>query len=112
MEADKRERILPEAVRTLVEARTGDAVYVVGSDYTIVHWDRRMESLSRMLSEEVLGKPCYEAVMGEGENDRPLRWESSKRPISVRHSPLAGALWPILARKMAYPAHGGTDLLY
>ena len=72
MEADKRERTLPEAVRTLVEARTGDAVYVVGPDYTIVHWDRRMESLSGMLSEEALWKPCYEAVMGEGENGRPF----------------------------------------
>ena len=30
---------LPEAVRILTEARTGDAVYVVGPDYTIVYWD-------------------------------------------------------------------------
>jgi PAS domain S-box-containing protein len=58
---------LPEVVRSLIEARTGDAVYVVGPDYTIVHWDKRMESLSGVLSEEVLGKPCYEAVMGESE---------------------------------------------
>jgi PAS domain-containing protein len=58
---------LPEAVRTLPEARTGDAVYVVGPDYTIVHWDENMESLSGMLSDEALGKPCYEAVVGEAE---------------------------------------------
>lgn len=47
---------LPAAVGTLIEARTGDTVYVVGPDYRIVHWDHRMESLSGVLSEEVLGK--------------------------------------------------------
>ena len=72
MEADKQERSLPEAVKSLVEARTGDAVYIVGPDYTIVHWDQRMESLSGMLAEEALGKPCYEAVMGEGERGQPF----------------------------------------
>ena len=46
---------LPKAVRTLIEARTGDAVYVVGPDYTIVHWDAQMEFLSGVLSEEALG---------------------------------------------------------
>ena len=63
---ERLERELPEAVRTLVEARTGDAVYVVGPDYSIGHWDEQMESLSGVLSEEALGKPCYEAVMEEG----------------------------------------------
>ena len=46
---------LPKAVKTLIEARTGDAVYVVGPDYTIVHWDAQMEFLSGVLSEEALG---------------------------------------------------------
>jgi PAS domain S-box-containing protein len=59
-------------VRALTEVRTGDAVYVVGPDYTIVHWDERMESLSGMLSEKALGKRCYEAVMGEGEGGQPF----------------------------------------
>jgi len=63
---------LPEAVRTLIDARTGDAVYVVDPDYTIVHWDSRMESLTGALSEEALGKRCYEAVMGEGEGGEPF----------------------------------------
>src|SRR5215218_8893104 len=53
-------------------ARTGDAVYVVDPDYTIVHWDSRMESLTGALSEEALGKRCYEAVMGEGEGGEPF----------------------------------------
>jgi PAS domain-containing protein len=55
---------LPEAVKTLIEARTGDAVYVVGPEYSIVHWDEQMESLTGVLSEEAVGKLCYEAVMG------------------------------------------------
>lgn len=59
-------------MRALTEVRTGDAVYVVGPDYTIVHWDERMESLSGMLSEKDLGKRCYEAVMGEGEGGQPF----------------------------------------
>jgi PAS domain S-box-containing protein len=66
------DRELPEVVRTLLEARTGDAVYVVGPDYTIVHWDQNMEALSGVLSEEALGKPCYETVMGEGEGGQPF----------------------------------------
>ena len=31
-----------------------------------------MESLSGVLSEEALGKRCYEAVMGEGEGGEPF----------------------------------------
>ena len=56
----------------LIEARTGDAVYVVGPDYTIVHWDERMESLSGVLSKDALGKRCYEAVMGVSEGGEPF----------------------------------------
>ena len=73
MTTDRRsQQALPEAVKTLIEARTGDAVYVVGPDYTIVHWDQRMESLTEVLSQEALGKPCYETVMGEGEDGEPF----------------------------------------
>ena len=71
----KRERSaqeLPEAVKALIEARTGDAVYVVGPDYKIVHWDEQMESLTGVLSEEAAGKPCYAAVMGEREDGGPF----------------------------------------
>src|SRR3712207_8964363 len=46
---------LPEAVKNLIEARTGDAVYVVDPDYRIVHWDSRMESLTGALAQEALG---------------------------------------------------------
>ena len=73
MKTDQRStQELPKAVTALIEARTGDAVYVVGPDYTIVHWDQRMESLSGVLSEEALGKTCYETVVGETEGGKPF----------------------------------------
>src|SRR5215218_3215194 len=72
MDEDRQLRELPEAVKNLIEARTGDAVYVVDPDYRIVHWDSRMESLTGALSQEAVGKPCYEAVMGEREDGGPF----------------------------------------
>jgi PAS domain S-box-containing protein len=122
MEADKREQTLPEAVRTLVEARTGDAVYVVGNDYTIVHWDRRMESLSGMLSEEALGKPCYEAVMGEGENGHPfcahgysvMHLAQEGRPVSsyeMRIRTRAGRRW-VSASNLTIETEEGPYLVH
>lgn len=65
-------RDLPEAVRGIVEARTGDAVFVVGPDYRVAYWDEEMESLTGRLSEEVVGKRCYEVVVGEGEGGNPV----------------------------------------
>ncbi len=59
---------LPRAVEILTEARTADAVFVVDPDYRIVHWDSRAESLTGLLAEEMIGKPCYEALRGECED--------------------------------------------
>jgi PAS domain S-box-containing protein len=72
IDEDRQMRELPPAVRSLIEARTGDAVYVVDPDYRIVHWDSRMESLTGALAQEALGQPCYEAVMGEREDGGPF----------------------------------------
>src|SRR5215204_2378767 len=72
MDEDKQVRELPPAVKSLTEARTGDAVYVVDPDYKIVHWDSQMESLTGALSQEALGKTCYQAVMGEREDVGPF----------------------------------------
>lgn len=47
---------LLQAVKGFIEARTGDAVFVVGPDYRIVYWDSEAESLTGLLSEEVVGK--------------------------------------------------------
>jgi len=72
--ADSKEHIveLPQAVKSLIEARTGDAVFVVGPDYRIVYWDSEAESLTGLLSEEVVGKHCYEVVLGEREGGNPF----------------------------------------
>jgi hypothetical protein len=53
-----------------------------------------MESLSGVLSEEALGKPCYEAVMGESEGGEPL----CAHGCSVMH--LAQAHQPVSSYEM------------
>lgn len=92
---------LPGAVRAFIDARTGDAVYVVGPDYTIVHWDERMESLTQVLSEEALGKRCYEAVMGEREGGEPF----CAHGCSVMH--LARANRPVSSYEMKIKTRSG-----
>ena len=72
MDDDRQMRELPPAVRSLIEARTGDALYVVDPDYRIVQWDSHMESLTGVLAQEALEKPCYEAVMDEREGGGPF----------------------------------------
>jgi PAS domain S-box-containing protein len=67
MGVDKQARELPPAVRSLIEARTGDAVFIVGPDYRIVYWDELMESLTGTLSEEAVGRRCFGVVLGERE---------------------------------------------
>lgn len=63
---------LPRAVESLIEARTADALFVVDPEYCIVHWDARAESLTGLLAEEMVGKPCYEALQGECEGGNPF----------------------------------------
>ena len=92
---------LPEAVKNLIETRTGDAVYVVGPDYRIVYWDSRMESLTGVLSQEALQKPCYEAVMGEREDGEPF----CAHGCSVMHS--ARAHRPVSSFEMRIKTRSG-----
>ena len=56
----------PPAVEGLIGVRTADAVFVVDPEYRIVHWDARAESLTGFLAEEMLGRPFYEVVSGQG----------------------------------------------
>lgn len=63
---------LPQAVLNIVEARTADAVFVVGPDYNVVYWDERAESLAGFTAGEVVGKRCYEVVLGEREEGQPF----------------------------------------
>jgi PAS domain S-box-containing protein len=100
----KRERSaqeIPQAVKALIGARTGDAVYVVGPDYRIVHWDEQMESLTGVLSEEALGRPCYEAVLGEREGGGPF----CAHGCSVMH--LARAHRPVSSFEMRIRTRSG-----
>jgi hypothetical protein len=57
---------LPEAVKNLIEARTGDAVYVVGPDYRIVYWDSRWSRSPgcspRSLCKSLVTKPSWANV--------------------------------------------------
>ena len=81
---------LPPAVRNLLEARTGDAVFVVAPDYRIVYWDEEAEFLTGLSTEEMCGKRCYEAVLGEREGGEPfcsygcslMRLAQVGRPVS------------------------------
>lgn len=63
---------LPRAVRGLIEARTGDAVFVVAPDFRIVHWDEQTEFLTGLETQDVLGKRCYEVVLGQREGGAPF----------------------------------------
>ena len=101
MDEDKQVRELPLAVRSLTEARTGDAVYVVDPDYRIVHWDSRMESITGALAQEALGQPCYEAVMGEREDGGPF----CAQGCSLMH--LARAHRPVSAFEMRIKTRSG-----
>ena len=101
MDEDRQVRELPPAVRSLIEARTGDAVYVVDPDYRIVYWDSRMESLTGALSQEALGQPCYKAVMGEREDGGPF----CAHGCSVMH--LAQAHRPVSSFDMRIKTRSG-----
>ncbi|ABG05993.1 transcriptional regulator, LuxR family [Rubrobacter xylanophilus DSM 9941] len=63
---------LPAGVRKIVEARTGDAVFVIAPDYRVVYWDEKAEEITGLLSRDVLGRRCYEVVMGEREGGAPF----------------------------------------
>ena len=101
MDGDKQVQEFPEAVRTLIGARTGDALYVVGPDYTVVYWDPQMEALTGVLSEEALGKRCYEMVMGESESGQPF----CAHGCSVMH--LAQAHRPVSSYEMRIKTRSG-----
>jgi PAS domain S-box-containing protein len=102
MDEDKQVRELPPAVKSLTEARTGDAVYVVDPDYKIVHWDSQMESLTGALSQEALGKTCYQAVIGEREDGGPF----CAHGCSVMH--LAQAHRPVSSFEMRIKTRSGV----
>ncbi|WP_143527859.1 helix-turn-helix transcriptional regulator [Rubrobacter xylanophilus] len=72
MGAEDAIRELPAAVRRIVEARTGDAVFVIAPDYRVVYWDEKAEEITGLLADDVLGRRCYEVVLGEREGGAPF----------------------------------------
>ena len=101
--ADGKEHLtkLPPAVRSVMAARTGDAVFVVGPDLCIAYWDPQSESLTGVLSEEAVGKPCYEVVQGESEGGNPFCTHN----CSVMHLCQAGH--PVSSYDMRISTHSG-----
>ena len=63
---------LPEALECLTRVLTADAAFVVDPSYCLAHWDAGSESLTGYLAEEMIGKPCYEALSGEGQDGTPF----------------------------------------
>jgi PAS domain S-box-containing protein len=63
---------LPAALASLTRVLTADAVFVVDPEYRVAHWDVGAESLTGFLAEEMVGKPCYEVLSGEGEDGTPF----------------------------------------
>ena len=63
---------LPQTVQSLIEARTGDAVFVVAPDYSIAYWDEQAQFLTGFTAEEMVGRRCYEAILGERESGEPF----------------------------------------
>jgi PAS domain S-box-containing protein len=63
---------LPLAVEYLISARTSDAIFVVDPAYRIVHWDSRAETLTGLLSEEMVGRRCHEVLRAECEGGSRL----------------------------------------
>jgi PAS domain-containing protein len=80
---------LPPTVEGLIGARTTDAVFVVDPKYRIVHWDARAESLTGFLAEEVIGRPYYEVVSGQGaRTSGPVATVFRARPGARTRRPL------------------------
>src|SRR5215213_2401180 len=86
MDGNEQVRELPPAVGSVIEARTGDAVFVVDPEYRIIHWDGRMEALTGTLSEEAVGRRCFGVVLGEREDGVPF----CAHGCSVMHLAQAG----------------------
>lgn len=81
---------LPSAVRSFIQARTGDAVFVVDPGYQIVYWDEEAYFLTGFSAEHMVGRRCFEAVLGEREGGEPIctygcsimRLARTGRPVS------------------------------
>jgi DNA-binding CsgD family transcriptional regulator len=93
---------LPQTIRSFIEYRTGDAVFVVAPDFRIAYWDSRAEFLTSIRAENVVGRPCYEVVLGERENgERFCSWGCSVMRMSQEGR-------PVTSYDMMIPSPSGT----
>ncbi|MDX5893264.1 LuxR C-terminal-related transcriptional regulator [Rubrobacter radiotolerans] len=53
---------LPASVRSILQAKTGDAVFVVGPEGTILYWDVRAVLLTGIPARAVLGQSCQRVI--------------------------------------------------
>lgn len=96
---------LPQPIQRFVEYRTGDAMFIVAPDYRVVYWDTRTEFLTGTRAEDVLGKACYDVVLGERENGETfcswgcsvMRMSQEGRPVTsydmLVSAPTGGKRW-------------------
>ncbi len=114
---------LPQTVQSIIESRTGDAVFVVAPDYHIAYWDSQAEFFTGIKAEEAIGKPCYDVVIGEREGGERfcswgcsvMRMSQEGRPVSSydmrMRSPSGGRRWvnvstlSIASEEGAYVVH-------
>jgi PAS domain-containing protein len=82
---------LPNSLMFLLQTRTAEAIFVVDPDYRIVYWEARAESLTGLLSEETIGKPCQEVLGGECEAGRSGIQDRGFRRSGGRYSSWCGS---------------------
>lgn len=114
---------LPGVVQTFAEARTGDAVFVIGPDGRVVYWDTRSEFFTGIRAEDALYKPCHEVMLGERENGERLctggcsvlRMSREGRPVNSYDvfikSPSGGRRWVNMST-LSLDCEEGTYLVH
>ncbi|MGF1472726.1 MAG: LuxR C-terminal-related transcriptional regulator [Rubrobacteraceae bacterium] len=114
---------LPRAIQTIIESRTGDAVFVVAPDYRIAYWDSRSEFFTGIMAADAVGKHCYEVVLGEREGGERfcswgcsvMRMSKEGRPVTSYdmqiHSPSGGKRW-VNVSTLSIEGEGGTYIVH
>ena len=82
--------------------RSGDALFALDRDLTIVSWNRAAEQLTGITAEEALGNPCWEVVGGVDEQG------SLVCHAGCSGARLAGEGWPVQCRRLLVKTGDGT----
>jgi PAS domain S-box-containing protein len=94
---------LPSSLRFLLQARTADAVFVLDPEHCIVYWDGRAESLTGLLAEETIGKPCKEIFGAECEGEAESTFSNEHHYYSAMSSAMKLA-------EAGHPSPGGYEM--